>query len=100
MIGKFPQKFPQLNKYYFNDKCKKRGFLNVFSLKNPHFGADEGTRTQMVSHRNLKPARLPVSPHPRNVLLIFTRRERLRGGLFANPLIRKRELYIPNFRLL
>ena len=27
-------------------------------------GADEGTRTHMVSHRNLKPARLPVSPHP------------------------------------
>ena len=28
------------------------------------FGADEGTRTHMVSHRNLKPARLPVSPRP------------------------------------
>ena len=27
-------------------------------------GADEGIRTHTVAHRNLKPARLPVPPHP------------------------------------
>ena len=36
-------------------------------------GADEGTRTHMVSHRNLKPARLPVSPHPHFFLIVNAR---------------------------
>ena len=38
--------------------------MRFFHIFLRHIGADEGTRTHMVSHRNLKPARLPVSPHP------------------------------------
>ena len=42
----------------------KSDFFGQISILLPLYGADEGTRTHMVSHRNLKPARLPVSPHP------------------------------------
>ena len=42
----------------------KSDFFGQISFLSPQYGADEGTRTHMVSHRNLKPARLPVSPHP------------------------------------
>ncbi len=61
--------------------------VRVSTLKSPHmfnsnqtkntpckvcflFGADEGTRTPMVSHRNLKPARLPISPRPQILVRI------------------------------
>ena len=47
------------SRQYFIRTTQKRTQLWVRSR-----GADEGTRTHMVSHRNLKPARLPVSPHP------------------------------------
>ena len=52
---------------------KKKKTLEIcsFCISLRHFGADEGTRTHMVSHRNLKPARLPVSPHPHIFLLTF-----------------------------
>ena len=42
----------------------KSDFFGQISFLSPQYGADEGTQTHMVSHRNLKPARLPVSPHP------------------------------------
>ena len=49
----------------------KSDFFGQISFLSPQYGADEGTRTHMVSHRNLKPARLPVSPHPHIFLLTF-----------------------------
>ncbi len=50
-------------------KVKNLRNMRFFHIFLRHIGADEGTRTHMVSHRNLKPARLPVSPHPHIFLL-------------------------------
>ena len=50
-------------------ECKSR--CSTYIL----IGADEGTRTPMVSHRNLKPARLPISPHPLISRIFFAHKE-------------------------
>lgn len=47
----------------------------------------------MVSHRNLKPARLPVSPHPHNSIILYL----LKKSNDTRSLYRKRRLKPPFF---
>lgn len=57
--------------------------MRFFHIFLRHIGADEGTRTHMVSHRNLKPARLPVSPHPHIEFLLPNERTRYFSNVTA-----------------